>query len=263
MTGRCVDKACTDGPRDHDEQPAPRWATLGNLCARCSDHLEQRIAELPAQQQQVRACLGGLRSNTNDGSRRTKGNPPMPMNPTAFDHLEQLHATVVGWTRIITEERGLRGPDRNDVAHLGPWLLSQHDWICGQPWVDDMADELRDLQRAADGITRARPQQHRLPAPCPTCDQQQLTRWDGADHVTCGSCGRTWTEHDYARLVLVLASDRGTSITAPEAAKRAGVPASTFRRWVGEGHIRRLGTVGGQARYSTLDLDAHTQQETA
>ena len=33
---RCVDTACTDGPRDVEGAPAGRWATHGLLCTRCA-----------------------------------------------------------------------------------------------------------------------------------------------------------------------------------------------------------------------------------
>ena len=267
MNQRCADKQCADGPRNDDQQPQPRWAALGLLCARCADHLEQNIGALPAAHDQLRTVLAGSSRNPTDGSKPTKGNPPVPLNLDAHDHLEHMHHTITSWTRLVCEERGLRGPDRNTVAALAPWLLAQHDWLIDQPWAPDLADELRDLNRHTNTLTRSQPRQHRLPAPCPTCNEQQLTRWDGADHITCDSCGRVWTEADYTRLVLVLTSDSGTSITAAEAATRANVPPSTFRRWVSERKIRKLGTIDGLARYSTRDLDTHlrgtAQQEIA
>lgn len=50
---------------------------------------------------------------------------------------------------------------------------------------------------------------HRLPAPCPRCDLLTLIREDGEDRVKCRFCHAEWQEHEYRRLVLVLASTHG------------------------------------------------------
>jgi hypothetical protein len=252
---RCIDKSCTDGPTIED-RPAPRLTRTGLLCDRCTGHLERRLAELPARADQVRSVLAGRRKSQSDGSRRTKGNPPVPLNLAAHDHLELMQATLVSWSQLVAEERDLRGPDIPTVQVLSGWLLNQLDWLRGQPWVDDLAEEMRDVSRTADGLARVQPQWNRLPAPCPGCDAHDLGRWDGDDHVGCAACGERWPEDDYARLVLVLASDSDRSLPMGEAVERAGVPAATFRQWVSRGKVRRLGTAEGQARYSVEDIDA-------
>lgn len=256
---RCIDKACADGPRI-DDRPAPRMVAAGLLCRRCTGHLERRLAELPARADQVRAVLYGAQRPQGDGSRRTKGNPPVPLNIAAHDHLILIEATVTSWTALVAEERGLRGPERGTVPILSAWLLNQLDWLVEQPWVDDMAEELRDVSRTAAGLGQADPEWHRLPAPCPGCGDMTLGRWDGDDHVGCGTCGERWPEDDYARMVLVLASDVEVSLPSLHAAARAGVPHATFRQWVSRGHVRRLGTIEGSARYSVADIDAMTER---
>lgn len=252
---RCVDKACTDGP-PVDDQPMPRWATHGLLCARCADRLEQRIAEMPARADQLRSVLGGLSATDRGENRPTKGNPPVPLNVDAHDLLVLIEGTVVSWVRMVAEERGLRGPDRQHLPSLCGWLVGQIDWLPAQLWVDDLAEEMRTLSRSADSLTRANPARHRLPAPCPACAAHELGRRDGASEVTCAACGSTWPEQDYDRLVLVLGSDPALSLTAVEAAARAGVEPARFRQWVSRGKVRRVGTVDGLARYATADVDA-------
>lgn len=260
MTARCLDPKCDDGPTEGD--PMPRFADDGsNLCRRCGTLLQQRLAELPARRDALRATLGGLRASVKGENRPTKGTPPVPLNLAAHDHLTEMHATVVSWVRLVTEERSLRGPDRDDLNVLSSWLLSQLDWLLDHPAAGDLAEEIRDLSRVADALARTREQWHRLPVKCPRCDAQEIGRWDGADHVACTSCGETWHEDDYARLVLILATDQGTSVTAAEGAKRAGIKPELFRQWVSRGKVRKLGTVDGVARYSTSDLDAVRQEE--
>lgn len=254
LADRCIDKECADGP-PVDDRPAPRMAHSGLLCTRCTAHLERRLAELPARADQVRSVLHGSQRAQGDGSRPTKGNPPVPLNLAAHDHLVLMVATVVSWSALVAEERALRGPDRPTVEALSPWLLNQISWLVEQPWVDDLAEEVRDISRTAAGLSHADPQWHRLPAPCNGCHSMSLGRLDGDDHVTCKACGERWPEDDYLRLVLVLAQDVETSLPAKEAAVYAGIKPASFRQWVSRGYVRRLGTVDGLARYSVADID--------
>lgn len=260
MTARCLDPICDDGPTE--DEPLPRFADDGScLCRRCGLLLQQRLAEMPARRDALRATLGGLTASVKGENRPTKGTPPVPLNLAAHDHLTAMHATCVSWVRLVCEERGLRGPGRESLNTLTSWLLSQLDWLLSHGAVGDLADEMRDLSRVADALARTREQWHRLPVKCPGCDAQEIGRWDGADNVACTACGETWHEDDYARLVLILATDQGTSVTATEAARRAGIRPELFRQWVSRGKVRRLGTVDGVARYSTSDLDAVRQDE--
>lgn len=55
---------------------------------------------------------------------------------------------------------------------------------------------------------------HRLPEPCPSCDQERLVRFDGESQVDCRNprCRSSWTEEDYGRLVHILASEQSEKI---------------------------------------------------
>lgn len=254
MTVRCCDALCLDGP-PLDDEPQPRWAVQGTaLCRRCTDLLERRIAELPARAAQVRAVLGGLRSGQTSESKRTKGSPPVPLNLDAHDLLEDVNAKVVSWVRAVCEDLSLRGPDRVSLDVLCPWLLSQLPWIVTQDFAREFADEMRDLARSCDGITRVQAGWHRLPVPCPGCDASALGRWDGASEVLCQACGERWPESEYTRLVLVLASDRQVSLDAAQVADRLGVTPSYVRDLVARGALRQAGKVGGRSRFDPQDV---------
>lgn len=252
---RCVVTDCLDGPPEGDE-PRPRFARTGLCCPRCYQRLERVLAELPATAQSLRDILGSTGQGSGDKIKRTKGSPPLPLNVSAHDHLEHLTGVVLSWTMLVAEERGLRGPDRPD--RYAGWLLSQLDWIAGQPWVDDLDDEVRDAVRVAEALARTRPGWHVLPVPCPGCAGMTLGRWDGDDHVGC-PCGERWPEGDYPRLVMVLADD--LSVTADEGARLAEVEPATFRQWVARGKVQRVGTLDGTARYRTSDVEAMRDRE--
>ena len=253
---RCADPICLDGPPEGDE-PRPRWALAGSaLCRRCGDLLEQRLVELGPRRDALRAVLGGLQGAVSAGNKPTKGTPPVPLNIAAHDHLTLMQATVVSWVRLVCEERDLRGPDRNDLAVLTTWLLSQLSWLLEHPAVGDLADEMRDLSSTADALAQTREQWHRLEPRCPDCHAFELGRWDGGDHVGCRSCGREWHEREYPLFVRLALDNSGGRLTAKEAVAILGVTYGAFRMMVNRGHVHKLGTLDGIAWYRAADVDA-------
>jgi len=260
---RCFDPQCTDGPPEGDE-PRPRWTDDGDLlCRRCATLLEQRLAELPARRDALRAVLGGLQGAVSAGNKPTKGTPPVPLNIAAHDHLTLMQATVVSWVLMVAEERDLRGPDRNDLTVLTGWLLHQLPWLLAHPAVGDLADEVRDLSRVADGLAQTREQWHRLEPACPDCDAYELGRWDGGDVVGCRSCGCQWDDAEYADIVT--AALRVGCVTAQEAALILGVTYGTFRNMVADPDVRlrKVGTLDGKAQYAAAEVAALVQAKEA
>jgi hypothetical protein len=250
---RCIGPRCT---RDDE----PREAKIGLLCRRCYGQLERTVAELPARADLLHAMLGHGGTGSGGGRRPKPGSRP-PLSVGRHDLHEHLHGLVGSWTALVAEERGLHGPDHVTVHTGSRWLLPQLDWCAGQLWIDDMLNELAEVSRQVDTLTGWRRGWHPLPAPCPACGGLRLGRWAGDDQVRCEECGSTWPEECYGWLVQVLACDTESSLSADEAAERAGVLPATFRQWVSRGHVRRLGTASGQARYSTADVDAMGQTE--
>lgn len=255
---RCLDAICLDGPPEGDE-PRPRWAKQGVICERCADLLEKRLAEMPARHDQLRSVLGGSRSAGGE-NRPTKGSPPIPLDLAVHDHLTEMHAVLVSWSLLVREERNLRGPDANAIDALSRWLLAQHDWIIGQGWVADLSQEMRDLSRTADAMTRVHPGWHPLDAPCPGCHGHGLGRWDGADEVACTDCGERWAEADYPRFVLVLATDPTYTVTAAQAAERVNLAPSTIRGWIAAERLLHVGVVAGVRRFAVGDVDRVAQE---
>lgn len=47
------------------------------------------------------------------------------------------------------------------------------------------------------------------------------------------------------------------TLTAPEAARHLGVPASTLRRWANDDRIRHVRLPSGRLRFDLADLDAY------
>lgn len=249
---RCVDHGCLDGP-PLDGQPSGRLVHLpALLCSRCEAALTKRLAEMPARRDLLRDTLGGIGGTRSSENKPTKGNPPVPLNIAAHDLLVDMQAKAVSWTQLVCEERGLRGPDQSDLRVLAPWLVSQVDWLIEQPWVDDLAEEMRDLARQADGLTAHRARWNRLEAPCPDCGAHELGRWDGSDDVHCLSCGMKWD-----RPALMEKQTARHTLTAASAAAWLRVRPATFRGYVAAGTIKSIGKDGdGLLRYAAEDVKA-------
>ena len=258
MTARCADPRCSDGPPEHNK-PRPRWAVDGErLCVRCATLLERRLSELPACRDALRANLAKTGGGSNVGNKPTKGSPPIPLNIDAHDHLTLMQATVTSWVRLVCEDRGLRGPDRNDLRVLCGWLGSQLPWLLTHPLVGYLADEVRDLVRIAEALAQTQPRWHPLDPPCPGCSEHALGRWDGADHIDCRNCERRWHEREYPSFVRLALDNSGGRVTAREGAAMLGVTYGTFRNMVADKDVQltKLGTLDGLAQYRASDVDA-------
>lgn len=190
-----------------------RHARHGLLCGGCYGRLERTIAELPA----VHTWLqGALQPGTTAGEHVTATRePPTPLRVDVYDERVDIAGKLTEWARLVAEERQLHGPTDSRPESTAAFLLTHLDWSAAQPWVDEYAAEMFELRRDAHTLAPWTPGTHRLPAPCPTCDALTLIRHDGADHVTCdsraGGCGRSWSETQYRRLVLVLATEAAAS----------------------------------------------------
>jgi hypothetical protein len=136
-------------------------------------------------------------------------------------------ATLAGWADIVRDELRLSAPGRATVTRELEVLVTQHDLVITQAWVDEYA---KDIHRAAAALRHACGEFERTPSvgscPVPPTPAQIL---DAAVHhqpepgpcggplfpdryglmrVRCARCGEVWDEDDLRRLGLVLRSSR-------------------------------------------------------
>jgi len=220
---------------NHQPSESPDWkwpsATTGLLCGRCRTRLSSLLIQMPslaAWLEENIAAGGNANGPKISGSRED----PIPLRidvldfvgPTSSreisltrtpDAAEQygepsLLDTVSSWCLLVSEERDDDWPPRDDLATLCRWLHSQLDWITTQPWVDDLLSNLQDTARKAERLAPRDPEHRWLKPPCPSCNRKALvfTRGIGvACEAKIGGCGRTWTDEDFDRLVIVLGSE--------------------------------------------------------
>ena len=118
-------------------------------------------------------------------------------------------AILEAWARLIREERQLQPCRRQaTVTSEAGTLLAHIDWIICQPWVDDLAREIREVKSAlhsAIGDHAPRPV-----GTCPVvhpdageCGGKLYQDRYGGMSVTCRRCGETWGETELRRLGLM------------------------------------------------------------
>lgn len=244
----------------HEPERSEHPAKHGFLCESGYRRLEQHLSELPALSGWLHANLP--RSDSGGYGDYTTGSKdmPLPIRDGIADHQEAIVQTVNSWARLVAEERDLHGPwkplpqdgqaerDRlrraveqtATLTELVVFLLAHLPWSAEQLWIDDYTTEIEDLTATAHSLAPSIPRTYRMPAPCPTCSAMELHRKDGDDYVSCGSCGRLWSEQEYVRLVVVLAGEVDLPEWVPVAvvAVRFGLNPATVWKWKQRGLLQ-------------------------
>lgn len=121
-------------------------------------------------------------------------------------------AILESWARLIREERQLQPCQRQTTVTSEAGIILAHlDWASTQPWIDELAKELREVKSAlhsAIGDHAPRPV-----GTCPVIHPDHDTECGGRLYqdryggmsVTCRKCGETWGETELRRLGLMTA----------------------------------------------------------
>lgn len=172
----------------------PRLADFGALCISCHYRLARMLYEIPRATVLLEGHLApGQTKPSSEYIKRTKGDPPAPLNVDILDCLRDIRDFPLAWARIHAEEHDLAFPV-DAPTYLGIHLASIEcaDWICAA-W-----DEFADLLSRAHALTPWRPQVQRLHDLCPECHCPSLVRIGGEDHATCQECRLVVTPERYA-----------------------------------------------------------------
>lgn len=115
---------------------------------------------------------------------------------------ESLRAVVDFWAKQLHDDaRDAPWPDRNDLAGLVDYLAAHLSWIAGQPWVADLADDVRRAAAAAHRSAPWREEVRRDTSPCSKCRRHTVVLHIGEGESRCerraGGCGRTQPLSEY------------------------------------------------------------------
>jgi len=117
-------------------------------------------------------------------------------------------AILEAWATLIRDQRKIRNPRITTVTTEASTLIAHLEWATTQPWIPDLAAELRDVKSAlhsAIGDHAPRPV-----GTCPVvhpdtgeCNGKLYQDRYGGMSVTCRRCGETWGETELRRLGLM------------------------------------------------------------
>lgn len=236
----------------------PRQAAPGMLaCHDCADHHRRLLDDIERLHNGLDVTPG-----TGDGARGAPGyGPRSPAVDGLLAHRDTRTAdgtgalaTIESWARSIREDLSIDvDPDqmratvpagRATMPRELATIRFHWDWIMAQPWVDELAVELRQVHQQLRSARReADPVLHL--GGCPivteldddvdvTCGHPLKVR-PGDREIRCGSCGTPWPRERWH----LLGSPWADYATLAE---QLGIPVGTLHRWRHEDQWEVTGT---------------------
>ena len=241
------------------------------LTERLEKALRDGLRDLPELAAMAAAALPGERLGGESGGRAVPGSrPPLNVDSLALTGYRDLdHPTtwpirdggivwvdghgrvdadtslpgsalsvLAAWTRLAEAELLDADPetwtpltDKPTVASECAWLLRHIVWILDQPWIGELADDVRRLTADARAILRIRPTYR------PRCPTGVLAD-AGNGYWSCTECGQT---HRDDRMSLRQAVALQQPMTVGELAKAFGWPTKTVESWVQRDRLQPVG----------------------
>ncbi|HEX5522818.1 MAG TPA: hypothetical protein VFX53_05190 [Pedococcus sp.] len=223
--GRCV---AADIDTQSDRRRGAATSLPDTVCDGCAERVVRALRELPRDYVALEAILG----HHARAVEKVSGSPELPVPPRLDVLVAQadIDIELSTWAAPVAAELNIvwdvarmaaqrPGPRLTRAARLlavnvvlllrlGP--VEVMGWTYGPVRTTRTGVEgalrLLDLHQRAQLLITGGPGDSRLSVPCPSCEGV-LIRRNGADHVECQGCPRTWPEADYRRLCVILAED--------------------------------------------------------
>lgn len=204
--------------------------TEGRLCRGHEHALDAALDALPELYTHVYLALGDRSAGAEKVT--LSRTPPIGIRGDLHDLMVDVVRVVTCWEEVVRDVAHLTDPPARtrDGWALSTACRTLRAWLSvllalgptavnrvtpdGQDYETDInglgaAREILDLVHRCRSALRRTELVHHLPAACPNidCGQPALVRRDGADHVECEACGRTYDQDDYQRLTRILAAE--------------------------------------------------------
>jgi hypothetical protein len=124
----------------------------GFVCARCAHDLERALGDIPAVVHQLNLTLA-KQTRYADRNERGGNEQPLPMDPQASAAASELRAHLVGWVRLVAEERGWALPE-DTLDAMSRRMLHHVEWLrhhqAGHDAVEELTGDMRTARRVID-----------------------------------------------------------------------------------------------------------------
>lgn len=242
-------------------------ADNAHLCAACTDRLARDLCAIPSLA--VELVTTRLRQSRTGGAATgvlsRAYERPLPWNDHAADVADALRATVVGWVRVVVEERGGAWPE-DTMPALAAHLLVAVEWLRHHPDAAEAADEIGDaVKRAYRAVDNAPGRLYIGPCDpraefgesvCPT----DLYAREGSLESTCPTCDLIWNVENRRAYLVGQAGDQ--LVTAADLSRFLSIygeplTAERIRKWSSRGLLKAHGkTPDGRATYRVDEVTA-------
>lgn len=150
----CVSPHCTARGYHHPDCDNPD-------CAGCTPRLAadglrlcpmhtRRIAEDAARAAELHDEIALRLTGAGQAAERTSGTPDhgTELDPRAVDVRATIRHTLVGWSRLIAEERGI-GLPADELPAIGAYVAKHAEWLAATEYAGEASGELHDLVSGA------------------------------------------------------------------------------------------------------------------
>lgn len=200
-------------------------------CRGCRHRVDCDLGDMPALEADLADTMARMAAALTDVEVRPGGEAPLPYAEMAADALHSIRAFLVGWCRLLHEERGAALPIDTIPAmarHLQRWLgeLALH------PAAGEFADELRDVTAAGSvAIDLPRDRTRVYVGPCPTtCQDGTPCPGEAWAHfptdpaarpsIRCRACGGQWWSESWSSVGALVLRRMGRTMPLDAAATR-------------------------------------------
>lgn len=205
---------------------------LASVCGPCSIRGRRSVQVLSGRWLELRERLVPGAVGLSQRLARATPAARAPVSASMFDAMESVEAVYK--TADYAMREALVLPMRSYVnmraglaiGQCQKGLLAQWDRMMVTEIAGPVIRHLLVVRLRVEHMLGHTPLIHKLPAPCPTCDNLTLCRYSGDELVRCLTCGSSWPEDSYRHLVKVLVDSAGTtagtSVGRPERDLRNG-----------------------------------------
>lgn len=229
-----------------DGRPLTNNATI---CTGCADTLDRALGDVDALLEDLDTALARQSRKRPARGNHPRDDKPLPYDLGASRASGELKAVLVGWARLVAEERGFPITCRDTSSSIASWLLHHVAWLTRH---DAGPDAYSEIVGAVTNIRRTidiAPDQTYI-GPCYAviegveCSE---TLWgiDGSTTTRCRTCGTTWDAR--ARTLEALAhadkvAQDATTLSRSFALKGIALETQRIKNWANRGHLLAVGT---------------------
>ena len=219
------------------------------ICGDCTATLDRALGDLGALLEDLDTALSRQSRKRPARGNHERDDKPLPYDLGASRAASELKGYLVGWARLVSEERGVPLTCRDDSRSIAMWLDPHVAWLSTHAAAADAYSEIvgavNNIRRTIDiapDVTYIGPCYSLIDGV--ECDET-LYGIEGSDDVKCRTCGTLWSAR--ARTLEALAhahtvAQDATTLSRSFALKGIALDTDRIKKWGQRGHLQRAGT---------------------